>query len=169
MKIRRWRRSTEAKPDGIWTKSIFHIPGLLVHAVPESRNNLEFMTGQYRHARCLSSCERTRGKWAQTGMSRRWFCPDPYVAEGNGTLEAVLVTGTASLVRTTTSRYLDLASTVGGKVGSAMWAFICHTAIPFIGWAIANWFFLHPKGTWAHSKEHSIDAAQNAPTHHTNE
>ena len=73
MKVRRWRRSTEAKPDEIWTESIFHIPGLLVHAVPESRKKHAFMTGLYRNARCLSSCERTRDKWAQTGMSRRWF------------------------------------------------------------------------------------------------
>ena len=66
----------------------------------------------------------------------------------------VLVTGTESLVRTTSSGYLDLVSTVGGKVGSATWAGTCRTAIPFIGWAIANWFFPHPEGTWTHSKEH---------------
>ena len=66
--------------------------------------------------------------------------PDLYFVEGSGTLEAVLVTGTASLARTTTSRYLDLVSTVRGEVGSTMWAGTCHTAIPFIGWAVANWF-----------------------------
>ena len=68
------------KPDEIWTTSILHMAGWLVHAVTEfGKKNLEFMTGQYRHARCLSSCARTRDTCAQTGMSRRWsfFCPDP--------------------------------------------------------------------------------------------
>ena len=83
-----------------------------------------------------------------------FVCPDLHVVEGNGTLEAVLVTSTASLVRTTTSGYLDLVSTVSGKVGSAMCSGTCHTAIPFIVWAIANCFFPHPEETWTHSKEH---------------
>ena len=41
---------------------------------PSPEKKHAFMTGLYRNARCLSSCERTRDKWAQTGMSRRWFC-----------------------------------------------------------------------------------------------
>ena len=38
---------------------------------PSLENNLQFMSGQYRHVRCLSSCERTHYTWALTGMSRR--------------------------------------------------------------------------------------------------
>ena len=93
-----------------------------------------------------------------------FVCPDLHVVEGNGTPEAVLVSSTPSLVRTTTPGYLDLVSTVCGKVGSAVWAGACHTAIPFIVWAIANWFFPHPEGTWALKrtrKNDSFDAAQN--------
>ena len=45
MKRRRWRRSTEAKPDEIWTQSNFHMAGLLVHAVTGiQKTNLRFNT-----------------------------------------------------------------------------------------------------------------------------
>ena len=45
MKRRRWNRSTKAKPDEIWTKSMFHMPGLLVHAVSRvQKTNLRFNT-----------------------------------------------------------------------------------------------------------------------------
>ena len=119
---------------------------------PSPEKALEFTTGQYRHARCLSSCERTRDKWAQTRMSRRWFCLSRSPRCGG--------------------QHLDLVSTVGGNVGSARWAGTCHTAIPFIGWAIANCFFTS-RGNMdtlkRTRKNDSIDAAQNAPTHHTNE
>ena len=63
---------------------------------------------------------------------------------GSRTLEAVLVTG----VRTATSGYLDLVSTVGGKVGSTMWAGTCHTAVPFVGRAVATWVFPHSEVCW---------------------
>ena len=68
------------KPDEIWTTSILHMAGWLVHAVTEfGKKNLEFMTGQYRHARCLSSCVRTRDTCAQDWDVPQMvvFCPDP--------------------------------------------------------------------------------------------
>ena len=154
MNIRRWRRSTEAKPDEIRTKSIFHIPGLSVHAVPESRENLAFMTGQYRHARCFSSCESTRYKWAQTGMSRRWFCPDLHVVE----------------VTEHPKRFLSVAPHHwSGQLHPGIWTFVSTVVARLVRQCgqvhatqrfhslfgrLSIGFFPHPEGTWAHSKEH---------------
>ena len=106
---------------------------------PESRkqtlDSTQTRTGAFR----VVTGHETRG--FKLGCTAGGFVfPDLYVLEGSGTLEAVLVTGTALLARTTASGYLDLVSAVGGEVGSTMWRGTCHTAIPFIGWAVANWF-----------------------------
>ena len=66
MRRKRWRRSTEAKPDEIWTLSILHCQGCWCMQSPESL-----------HARCLSCSKLTRNTWAQIGMYRRFcFCAD---------------------------------------------------------------------------------------------
>ena len=50
MKRRRWRRSMKAKPEKIWTNSILHMSGWLLHAVGArlSKKNHKI---QHRHAR----------------------------------------------------------------------------------------------------------------------
>ena len=120
----------------MWTKSIVRMPGLLVHAVTGvQKTNLRFNTDTDAVPFVLSP--------DMKHVDLNWDVPQVVLFfqlstlwRVGGTLEAVLVTG----VRTTTSGYLDLVSTVGGEVGSTMWAGTCHTAIPFIGWAVANWF-----------------------------
>ena len=80
MKRRRWRRSTKAKPDEIWTNSILHMAGLLVHAV--SRVWKKNLGSLY-----VSTVTRLRMRCLVDGCC----CADVNVKEGNG----VLAPGTA--------------------------------------------------------------------------
>ena len=58
-------------------------------------------------------------------------CPDLHVVEANGTLEAVLVTSTASSVRTTTSGYLDLVGRYLPHSDAIHWLGDCELVFSF--------------------------------------
>ena len=134
MERRRWRRSTEAKPDFPRTRLVGACSSRVrkkacIHDRSVQTRSLPFVL-----------CKDTRQAGSDWDVPQMVLFVQISTLWRRRTLEAVLVTSTASLVRTTASGYLDHVSTVGGKVGSAVWA---GTSIHWLG----NWFS-HIQACW---------------------